>query len=77
VVADIDSLEIVCGVEGNAVDSSGAVDVGTGGGTMVTPAFLTGLLTRMREAKLADMAHPANGRHVAINKMLERTQAAG
>lgn len=43
----------------------------------VTPGFLSALLLRMREARLTDMAHPASGRPVAINKMLERTQAAG
>ncbi|OBZ66557.1 RNA polymerase II holoenzyme cyclin-like subunit [Grifola frondosa] len=44
---------------------------------VVTPTFLTQLLLRMREARLADMAHPASGRPVAVNKMLERAQAAG
>ncbi|KAI0057270.1 cyclin-like protein [Artomyces pyxidatus] len=44
---------------------------------VVTPAFLTHLLFRMREARLADVSHPATGRPVAVNKMLERTQAAG
>ncbi|KAJ8506883.1 hypothetical protein ONZ45_g10650 [Pleurotus djamor] len=49
-----------------------------GSDTVVTPAFLSGLLLRMREAKLVDVAHPGNaGRPVAVNKMLERTQAAG
>ena len=53
---------------------------GSAGGTpaIVTPAFLTKMLTRMREAKMADLAHPASGRPaLAVNKMLERTQAAG
>ncbi|KAI0329900.1 cyclin-like protein, partial [Cubamyces sp. BRFM 1775] len=44
---------------------------------VVTPMFLVQLLLRMREARMADLAHPASGRPVAINKMLERTQAAG
>ncbi|KAI0046800.1 C/H/G cyclin [Auriscalpium vulgare] len=44
---------------------------------VVTPQYLTQLLARMREARLADLAHPASGRPVAVNKMLERTQAAG
>lgn len=44
---------------------------------VVTPQYLTGLLVRMREARLADMAHPANGgRPVAHDKRLERTQKA-
>ena len=42
-----------------------------------TPGFLTRLLTRMREQRIADMAHPPSGKPVAVNKMLERTQAAG
>ncbi|KAI0352803.1 cyclin-like protein [Trametes cingulata] len=44
---------------------------------VVTPMFLVQLLLRMREARMADLAHPANGRPVAVNRMLERTQAAG
>ncbi|KAJ6607889.1 cyclin-like protein [Mycena sp. CBHHK59/15] len=47
------------------------------GGGVVTPAMLTVVLTKMREARLQDMAHPSSGRPIAINKMLERTQAAG
>ncbi|KZT13223.1 cyclin-like protein [Laetiporus sulphureus 93-53] len=43
----------------------------------VTPMFLTHLLLRMREARFADMAHPPSGHPIAVNKMLERTQAAG
>lgn len=44
---------------------------------VVTPAFLTQLLVRMRENRLADVAHPASGRPAVVNKMLERAQAAG
>ncbi|CCM03238.1 uncharacterized protein FIBRA_05363 [Fibroporia radiculosa] len=44
---------------------------------VVTPAFLVQLLSRMREARLTDLAQSASGRPVAVNKMLERTQAAG
>jgi len=47
------------------------------GDDVVTPAFLTQLLLRMREARLADLAHPATGHPMAVNKRLERTQAAG
>ncbi|KAG6910169.1 hypothetical protein DXG01_012618 [Tephrocybe rancida] len=43
----------------------------------VTARFLSRLLMRMREARLGDMAHPPSGRPLAVNKMLERTQAAG
>ncbi|KIK32612.1 hypothetical protein CY34DRAFT_757505 [Suillus luteus UH-Slu-Lm8-n1] len=42
-----------------------------------TPTFLLQVLTRMRENRLSDMAHASSGRPVAVNKMLERTQAAG
>lgn len=48
-----------------------------GASSVVTPTILTRLLFKMREAKMADSAHPASGRPVAVNKMLERTQAAG
>ncbi|KAJ6544262.1 cyclin-like protein [Mycena capillaripes] len=44
---------------------------------VVTPAVLTVILLKMREARFQDMAHPSSGRPVAVNKMLERTQAAG
>jgi len=52
---------------------------GPGGseGSYVTPTMLSALLLRMREARLADVSHAAAARPVAINKMLERTQAAG
>ncbi|KAJ3513375.1 hypothetical protein NLJ89_g2994 [Agrocybe chaxingu] len=42
-------------------------------GNYITPAFLSSVLQRMREAKLMDMAP----RPVAVNKRLERTLAAG
>lgn len=44
---------------------------------IITPAFLTQMLLRMRENRQADVAHPASGMPVVVNKMLERTQAAG
>lgn len=44
---------------------------------VITPAYLVHLLLHMREQRMADIAHPASGRPVAVNKMLERTQAAG
>jgi len=47
------------------------------GDGVVTPAFLTQVLMRMREARLADLAHPASGQPMAMNKRLGRTQAAG
>ena len=43
---------------------------------VVTPPYLAQLLVRMREARLADMAHPPNGRPMALDKRLERTQNA-
>ena len=46
-------------------------------GSYVTPAMLSALLQRMREARFADLSHPSSGRPIVINKMLERTQAAG
>ncbi|KAI0315286.1 cyclin-like protein [Amylostereum chailletii] len=44
---------------------------------VVTPHALSRLLFNMRAARMEDLAHPASGRPVAVNKMLERTQAAG
>jgi cyclin C len=45
---------------------------------VVTPALLTAVLMKMRETRFQDMAHPSSsGRPVPVNKMLERTQAAG
>ncbi|KAL0058138.1 RNA polymerase II holoenzyme cyclin-like subunit [Marasmius tenuissimus] len=52
-------------------------DSGSESDMTCTPAFLTKLLLRMREQRIADLAHPASGKPVAVNKMLERTQAAG
>lgn len=43
---------------------------------VVTPSYLVQLLVRMREARLADIAHPPNGRPMAFDKRLERTQNA-
>ena len=43
----------------------------------ITPKCLSRLLLRMREVRLSEMTHPACGRPFAINKMLERAQAAG
>ena len=56
-------------------DNSGPNTIGHA--NVVTPTFLAGVLMRMRELKWADMAHSSNGRSVAVNKVLERTQAAG
>jgi len=66
---------------------SGSLNSGSNGGTpadarddaeenVVTPTFLVQLLVKMRENRLADIPHPGSGKPVAINKMLERTQAA-
>ncbi|KAJ7160731.1 cyclin-like protein [Mycena filopes] len=54
-------------------DSRGADDE-TGGGGVVTPALLTSVLLKMREARFQDVP---SGRPGPVNKMLERTQAAG
>ncbi|KAJ7476973.1 cyclin-like protein [Mycena galericulata] len=62
--------EDVSGADAATPDSRGDDDV-------VTPALLTVVLMKMREARLQDIAHPAGGRPAPVNKMLERTQAAG
>ncbi|KAH8831113.1 cyclin-like protein [Flagelloscypha sp. PMI_526] len=41
---------------------------------IVTPKLLSGLLVRMREARISDMSHPANGQPFAVNRILERTK---
>ncbi|KAF8164749.1 cyclin-like protein [Crassisporium funariophilum] len=46
-------------------------------GNYITPSFLSSVLLRMREARLMDLTPATTGRVVAINKRLERTQAAG
>lgn len=43
----------------------------------VTPSALTRLVLEMREKKEADVAHPPSAKPTAINKVLERAQAAG
>jgi len=48
-----------------------------GANIVFTPVLLMQVLTRARESRFADLVHPASGRPVAVNKMLERTQAAG
>jgi cyclin-C len=51
--------------------------VDSAGDDVVNPAFLTHVLLRMREKRLEDLAHPASAQPMAVNKRLERTQAAG
>ncbi|KIJ59420.1 hypothetical protein HYDPIDRAFT_118514 [Hydnomerulius pinastri MD-312] len=61
-----------------ATPADGTEDLRRGEGeSVITPAVLLQVLTKMRENRLSDLAHPASGRPVAVNKMLERTQAAG
>ncbi|KAF9078755.1 cyclin-like protein [Rhodocollybia butyracea] len=48
-----------------------------GEGTIITPHFLSLMLMRMREVRISDLAHPASGRPVVVNRMLERTGAGG
>ncbi|KIY45061.1 cyclin-like protein [Fistulina hepatica ATCC 64428] len=43
----------------------------------VTPTMLSALLVRIREARLADLSHPPNGRPLVVNKFLERTAVVG
>lgn len=51
---------------------------GVGSGLEVNSTFLIQLMLRMRAQREGDLAHPASGRPgVAVNKMLERAQAAG
>ncbi|EGO30152.1 hypothetical protein SERLADRAFT_344579 [Serpula lacrymans var. lacrymans S7.9] len=45
--------------------------------SIVTPALLMQVLTKMRENRLSDIVQANTARPVAVNKMLERTQAAG
>ncbi|KAJ7062831.1 cyclin-like protein [Mycena amicta] len=57
-------------------DDSGSASTPAGNGAVVTPAMLTAVLTRMREARMQDHAQQQR-RQVAVNRMLERAQAAG
>lgn len=59
----------------SAAGTPDGIDVGVGDEMYITPSFLSATLLSMREARLADLTHA--GRSVAVNKMLERTQAAG
>ncbi|EKM59002.1 uncharacterized protein PHACADRAFT_136142 [Phanerochaete carnosa HHB-10118-sp] len=59
---------------GTATSRSGTPD--SNAPAVVTPQYLTQLLVRMREAKLADLAHPDSGRPMAYDKRLGRTQNA-
>jgi cyclin C len=81
IAQEILSLYTLWGRYSDTPPESGLGGSGTGesssGDDVVTPASLTQLLLRMREARLADLAHPASGQPVAVNKRLERTQAAG
>ena len=43
----------------------------------MTTLTLTHLVIRMREQREADVSPPATAKPMAVNKMLERTQAAG
>jgi cyclin C len=47
------------------------------GGFEVSSFFLTQLLSRMRAQREADIAQGSGGRATAVNKVLERAQAAG
>lgn len=61
---------------GTATSRSGTPGEDTQTPAIVTPGYLTQLIVRMREARLADMAHPPSGRPMALDKRLERTQNA-
>ncbi|TFK53363.1 cyclin-like protein [Heliocybe sulcata] len=59
--------------------ATGEVEIGENGKPTITTAFLSRVLQKMREAKLADLARGAAGagRPMAVNKMIGRAQAAG
>jgi cyclin-C len=62
---------------GNGTSEGGNGGNGWGEAEIVTPSMLGALLLRMRETKMLDLAHPDSGRpQVAVNKVLERAQAA-
>lgn len=61
------------GTPGEGTEELGKME----GTSVVTPLMLVQLLTRMRENRLSDLAHSTHGRAVAVDKRLERTQAAG
>lgn len=72
--------ESMCGALSAATPSGegGEADGGADGGH-ITPSFLSSVLLRMREARVMDASPiaPSVSRPVAVNKRLERTQAAG
>jgi cyclin C len=76
------SLRMGPGTPG-ADEAGGSLDGGAdgAGGNYITPAFLSAVLQRMRQARMMEMtpsaSTPSTGRPVAVNKRLERTQAAG
>ena len=62
--------------DGTPIDSTQQASEETRRPAVITPTFLTKLLVRMREGRMADMAHPATGRPMALDKRLERAQNA-
>ena len=64
-------------VAGTPVDAGDEASETSGEADYVTPSMVSALLLRMRESWLTDMSRGGNGRPVAVNKMWERTQAAG
>ncbi|KAF9475275.1 cyclin-like protein [Pholiota conissans] len=69
------------GTPGTEDADYGAQSTDAAGGNYITPAFLSGVLQRMRQARIYEKtpaSTPSTGRPpVAVNKRLERTQAAG
>ena len=55
----------------------GSVDEHSKANLEVSSHFLVQLLTRMRAQRDVDAAQNTTGRHTAVNKVLERAQAAG
>ncbi|PPQ66600.1 hypothetical protein CVT24_006911 [Panaeolus cyanescens] len=77
------SLSVGAQTPGSADDASGDTASSADGNMCpyITPVFLSGVLQKMRERKMASYAAVVNAQPrmqgVAVNKRLERTQAAG
>ncbi|KJA18190.1 hypothetical protein HYPSUDRAFT_145355 [Hypholoma sublateritium FD-334 SS-4] len=74
------SEDSMCGVPGVGTPSGEGADADGGpDGGHITPSFLSAVLLRMREARVMDASPiaPSVSRPVAVNKRLERAQAAG
>ena len=59
------------------VEGPGDTRKADGANIVFTPIHLMQVLARMQKSRLADLAHSASGRRIAISDMLGQTQAAG